>query len=194
MNFLVNRQLLHVFLLILLAGDVATNPGPQPDPVTCDSQVQNNVLMSRENGHRNFKPCKLFRCLSWNTRSLLISSHKATNGEVTYNHSSLQDILYSEKTDLLFLSETGLTRNYFDAEILPPDYDIFRTDRNGKTGGGVLIAAKKESFIETKQIFFKKNADLEIVYVECTLKRARIQTAEFVFKLAAICQGIFGFY
>ena len=173
LNFLVNRQLLHVFLLILLAGDVATNPGPQTDPVTCDSHAQNKVLMSRENSHRNSKPCKLFRCLSWNTRSLF-SSHKATNGEVTYNHSSLQDLIYSEKIDLLFLSETWLTRKHFNEKILPPDCDVFRTDRDGKTGGGVLTAAKKESFIETKQIFFKQNADLEIVCVECTLKRARI--------------------
>ena len=90
------------------------------------------------------------------------------------NHSSLQDVIYLEKIDLLFLSETWLTRNDFDAAILPPDYDVFRTDCNGKTGGGVLIAAKKESFIETKQIFVKQNADLEIVCVECTLKRTRI--------------------
>ena len=68
-------------------------------------------------------------------------------------------------------------KNHFDAEFLPSDYNVFRTDRNGQAGGGVLIAANKESFIGTKQVFFfKENTDLEIVCVECTLKRARILT------------------
>ncbi len=52
LNLLINRQMLHVFLLILLAGDIATNPGTQTKPnLHCLSfnalkvfQVQPNYL------------------------------------------------------------------------------------------------------------------------------------------------------
>nr|CAH7748761.1 unnamed protein product [Callosobruchus chinensis] len=49
--------------------------------------------------------------------------------------------------DLIFLSETWLSSNVFNAELFPAHYNIYRSDRkfstiNASKGGGVLLAVK----------------------------------------------------
>ncbi len=55
---------------------------------------------------------------------------------------------------MICLTETWRSEKHFNVEILPRDYNVFRVDRKCKTGGGVLIATKESSFIETKQVYF----------------------------------------
>ena len=53
--------------------------------------------------------------------------------------SSFQTFIYSHEYDIIAITETWLTKNIFDNEILPINYTIYRNDR-GSRGGGVLFA------------------------------------------------------
>ena len=55
--------------------------------------------------------------------------------------SVLKDIVYGSDFDLVALTETWLNSAVTDLEILP-HYNIFRKDRTGRPGGGVLLAVK----------------------------------------------------
>ena len=68
---MINRQLFHVFLLILLAGDVATNPGPRTEPT--------------------------LHCLSFNAQSI----RSSTNVSFMNNLKSFQDMVYAEELDMI---------------------------------------------------------------------------------------------
>ena len=70
----------------------------------------------------------------------------------------------------MFVTETWLNSNISDREILPIGYDIYRTDRSlGRSGGGVLIAIKQDTFINCNQISSVSMKNLEAVAIECTL-------------------------
>jgi hypothetical protein len=71
-------------------------------------------------------------------------------------------ILYSE---IVCVNETWLNKNILNCEILGPDYEIFRKDRES-IGGGVLMAIKSESFKHVRQI--EINCNIEIVTVDVT--------------------------
>jgi hypothetical protein len=79
-------------------------------------------------------------------------------------------MVYSEAVDLMFVSETWLNDSISDQEILPYGYDIYRTDRSsGRSGGGVLVAIKHGTFINSNQISSIATANLEAVAIECIL-------------------------
>ncbi len=82
-----------MFLLILLAGDVATNPGP--------SSCKNNIC-----------------CLSFNARSLC-SFNNLSDGMLVSNLMSFQNLVYGENLDLIAVTERWLKDNISDNEILP---------------------------------------------------------------------------
>ena len=88
-------------MLILFANDVGLNSGP----MTSAEELEHSS--SAMNNSRKLVR-KSLRCLYWNTRSLF-SSHEETNGEVILNNSSLQDFIYSESLDMVFLTETWLS-------------------------------------------------------------------------------------
>ena len=76
----IKQKLLHIFLCILLAGDIATNPGP--------------VAMS-----------KTQRCLSFNAQSLR-SVNKRQDGTFTSNLKSFQDLVYAENLDVISVTDS----------------------------------------------------------------------------------------
>ena len=82
----------HLLLLILLAGDVATNPGPPKSG-------------------RNF-----VNCLVINARNL--KSRHFVNGRKLCHLSCFQDLVYSEQVDLVWVTETWLTDDVHKCEIL----------------------------------------------------------------------------
>ena len=53
----------------------------------------------------------------------------------------LLHLVYSGSYDLICICETWLNDTVLSSELLP-GYLIFRRDRVGKTGGGVLVAIK----------------------------------------------------
>ena len=87
--------------MILLAGDVATNPGP----------TRKNS--HHQNGSQNF----FAKCLVINARSL-ISSHKL-NGKQSCNLTNFQNLVHSEQADIVWVTETWSreTKNYLQSEI-----------------------------------------------------------------------------
>ena len=97
----INRNLFHVFLLILLTGDVATNPGP--------SSCKNNIC-----------------CLSFNARSLC-SFNNLSDGMLVSNLMSFQNLVYGENLDLIAVTKTWLKDNISDNEILLYGYNIIRS-------------------------------------------------------------------
>ena len=54
----------------------------------------------------------------------------------------LQDLTYGFDLDIVCLTETWLNESISDFEILATGYDVYRQDRQNRTGGGVLIAIK----------------------------------------------------
>ncbi len=78
----------HLFLCILLAGDIATNPGPT---------ANNN---RQQLAHKNFS----VRCLVINARNL-VSSHKS-NGKHICHLSNFQNLVHSEQADVVWVTET----------------------------------------------------------------------------------------
>ena len=53
--------------------------------------------------------------------------------------SLFQSFVYSHLPSICVITETWLTANIYDNEIIPTGYSIFRCDRASR-GGGVLIA------------------------------------------------------
>ena len=145
LNLQINCKISHDFMLLLLAGDIATNPGPHKH-------------INREN--------QSVKCLALNARSLM-SSHKINIGNkmTDSNIERFQNLVYSEDPDIVCVNETWLNKDIKNLEILHSGYDIFRKDR-GSCGGGVLLAIKISSFKSVQEI--QHGYDLEISMAEIT--------------------------
>ena len=87
------------------------------------------------------------------------------NGK-SWNLHRFQDLVYSECADIVFVSETRLTGNILDTELLGQDYTIIRKDRIARRGGGVLIAVKSSLFRSVKEFSTPASSDLELISVE----------------------------
>jgi hypothetical protein len=91
---LIARSRMRLYILLLLAGDIATNPGPcSPGRPT-----------------RTNQPCVIssLNCLAINARSLK-SSH-LVNGQQISNFARFQELVYTENADLAFVTETWLNK------------------------------------------------------------------------------------
>ena len=143
LQFEIRNKNLHLLLCILLAGDIATNPGPN----------------SAQSNSKTQAPLK---CLLINARSLK-SQHKQGN-EISNNIARFQDLVYSEDNDIICVAETWLNSGISNSEILNEGYEIFRKDRESR-GGGVLVAIKEESFKNIREIKADCNLEIEIVDV-----------------------------
>ena len=117
--------------LIKLSGDVETNPGPQ------------------SNTSQNLQRKKSSKCASINVRSLT-SAVKSTNGETSSNLHSFQNFVYAE--DIVFANETWLSNSVNSVEILHSEYAIFRNDREGRRGGGVMLGIRTGLFKTIRKI------------------------------------------
>ena len=126
-------------MCIQLTGDIDNNPGP----------VCKNYKLSYKVRHSSLKSLK--------------SVHKDV---ITYSTlERFQDFVYGENLDFVCLNETWLNESISNVEILHSGYTIFRKDRVGRNGGGVLVGIKTNSFCSVKE--FSLNSDemegLEIV-------------------------------
>ena len=158
LKFDIQHKKSHLVFLILLAGDIATNPGPT---MATQSGHLPDIQSTREKVDGKF----LTKCLVVNARSLL-SVHKK-DGKQTCHLSNFQDLIYSEEADLVWVTETWLRDDIESSEILPWGYTIYRKDRKSRAGG-VLLAVKSCSFSTSREINF--DTDLELVTVELTSK------------------------
>ena len=144
LNLQINHKLLHVLLPVLLAGDVATNPGPH---LTTTYQPCSNSFLN---------------CITINARSL--KSSYSVNGQQTSNLTRFQEVVYIEDADLAFVTETWLNKDISNAEILTNDYETYSKDR-GSRACGVLLADKSNTFISVHEID-EEQYELELITVE----------------------------
>ena len=70
-------------------------------------------------------------------------------------------MIYSCDYDIIAITETWLSNNVFDNEILPANYTLYRNDR-GSRGGGVLIAVRDNIISKV----LSSPADIEMLTVE----------------------------
>ena len=115
LNFKLNLKLLHVFLLILLAGDVATNPGP------CSS-TQNGLKIIY---------------LSAKSLQAFVSSDEGFPCKIS-KITLLQQLIFGSSYDVVCICETWLNNAVLNGELLP-GYNIFRKDRTGKLEVAFLL-------------------------------------------------------
>ena len=74
-----------------------------------------------------------------------------------------QAVVYTRKIDIVIVSETWLDNTVPDYEILPNGYTIFRKDRIGRRGGGVLLAFKSQIMAWRR---YDSEANCELVWCE----------------------------
>ena len=87
LEFQIKYKNLHLLMCILLAGDIATNPGPF---------------------NKNRTLFETLHCLSFNAQSLR-SFKKLDDGSVLSNLRSFQDFVYAENLDIVAVTETWLS-------------------------------------------------------------------------------------
>lgn len=80
----------------------------------------------------------------------------------------IENLLTSSKPDVIIGNETWLNKNVLSSEVLPSTLfeDVFRNDRIGKEGGGVLIAIKKG--IICQEVFRSKKVELIAAQINIT--------------------------
>ena len=96
------------------------------------------------------------------------SQHKVGTSRVS-NLDRVQDLVCFEHADIVLISETWLNANILDQELFPlSDSIVYRKDRKDRNGGGVLIAAKANSFKSMQEYVpdAENLEDLELVCAE----------------------------
>ena len=146
LQFNVESNNIHLLLCILLAGDVATNPGPfTAPPRTTDSSP----------GPDDITNIHYMRCLYFNARSL------------TNKTSELQTLVTD--VDLLAVTETWLKPEIANCELLPGnDFTIHRCDRTERIGGGTWLAVRN-TILSVRRKDLESNAEMlvcEIIHPE----------------------------
>ena len=128
--------------LLLIAGDIATNPGP-----------------SRNLGVGQYRDSNTDK----NKLSILYPTREVY---IVNKVDLLQLEISNHQSDIVILTETHLSSSISDTEIFSSNFTVFRQDRN-RHGGDVLIAAVSPCKIVHRDDI---NTDAEILVVEIMLK------------------------
>ena len=75
-----------------------------------------------------------------------------------------KNVVHTNSYDIIAVTETWLTDNISDSELLEYGYTIYRRDRQVKIEGGVLLAVK--SNISSNRRFDHDGSDLETACIE----------------------------
>ena len=150
-------------LLILKAGDVESNPGPQnrklpPSDLTTQTTTLNSTTHSHATtSHPNQK---LLTLLQLNINS------------ITNKHEELKLLVTELQPDIITIQETKLKKHNKTPQI--PTYSAIRTDRANGKGGGLLTYIKHNiTFSDTKIPNFINpiNTELQIIQLHITNKK-----------------------
>ena len=125
---------------------------PTPSTSTTTTNETESDQTPNQNDSPNWLPHEHASIALWNARSL--------KNKLSY----FQSLVYSQSIDIFAITESWLSDDIYDLEILPTNYNIYRRDRNAR-GGGVLLAvsnklASKISYVSTS---------IELLSVEITL-------------------------
>ena len=150
-------------LLILKAGDVESNPGPQnrklpPSALTTQTTTLNSTTHSHATtSHHNQK---------------LLSLLQLNINSITNKHEELKLLVTELQPDIITIQETKLKKNNKTPQI--PTYSAIRTDRANSKGGGLLTYIKHNiTFSDTKIPNFINpiNTELQIIQLHITNKK-----------------------
>ena len=147
-------------LLILKAGDVESNPGPQnrklpPSALTTQTTTLNSTTHSHATTSHHNK--KLLTLLQLNINS------------ITNKHEELKLLVTELQPDIITIQETKLKKHNKTPQI--PTYSAIRTDRANGKGGGLLTYIKHNiTFSDTKIPNFINpiNTELQIIQLHIT--------------------------
>ena len=150
-------------LLILKAGDVESNPGPQnrklpPSALTTQTTTLNSTTHSHATTSHPNK--KLLTLLQLNINS------------ITNKHEELKLLVTELQSDIITIQETKLKKHNKTPQI--PTYSAIRTDRANDKGGGLLTYIKHNiTFSDTKIPSFINpiNTELQIIQLHITHKK-----------------------
>ena len=150
-------------LLILKAGDVESNPGPQtrklpPSALTTQTTTLNSTTHSHATTSHPNK--KLLTLLQLNINS------------ITNKHEELKLLVTELQPDIITIQETKLKKHNKTQQI--PTYSAIRTDRANGKGGGLLTYIKHNiTFSDTKIPNFINpiNTELQIIQLHITHKK-----------------------
>ena len=158
-----NCILSQIFLLILLSGDVATNPGPYSFVKKKKKSISNNKI----------------KCSVLNARSKSFHREEISNRTVC-NLERFQNFVYNnENSDIVCVNETWIAKDISNDEILHLGFTIYRKDRTNRRGGGVLIAIRTESFQSVKEYTLHVNELEQLEIVATEVKKADNQKLLF---------------
>ena len=130
-----------MFFLIILAGDIKSNPGPEVLDHSSDDNISNSSTYDISIFEQNFS------IVQYNIQSLM---GKVDQLQIELSH-----------FDVIALTETWLSENVSTDEIMFHNYQVpFRKDRITNSYGGVIVYVKDN-------IPCKRRLDLEIDGVEC---------------------------
>ena len=104
--------------------------------------------------------------MCFNQREKCDKRSKSTNGETSSNLHRFPNFVYAEDIDIVFANETWLSNSVNSVEILHSEYAIFRNDREGRRGGGVISGIRTGQFKTIRKI--AHNYDLEFILVQLT--------------------------
>ena len=79
----------------------------------------------------------------------------------------LLNIIDSYNPNIIIGTETWLTESIHSSEIFPSSYNVYRKDRKGTIGGGVLIAIRTDVISEQ----LSADSDTESIYATVTLEK-----------------------
>ena len=130
-----------IYWLLLLSGDVEANPGPPTLPST-DARVR--VVQDDP---------RTLKCCSLNARSVMNKSL------------DLQAYLQSNSLDMLAVTETFLSAEILDDEVIGCGYTVHRRDRD-RHGGGVMLIVRDDIPATRRQDL---ETGCELLWVELTL-------------------------
>ena len=163
----------HLYLQsdILMCGDVK----PQPGPTT--GQSRHNRLHDVEQEASSLHPNSSSHCSLNNTLSSSSTVHRFRSSTLHCFYQNVrsiksggklrefQDSVYANDFDLVAITESWLTSDISDSELLPWGYDVHRCDRSSSRGGGVLIASRCN--LRCSAVFLTDNStDLEYAAIE----------------------------
>ena len=164
LEFKIKENNLHLFLLILLSGDVATNPGPGTSSDHTSNELNAIYLNARSlkafvplNDDSSAKVCKI---------TLLQEIIQSGSYDIIYLLFIYLKIFYNGSPishHIVCICETWLNDSVLSSELLH-GYSVFRRDRVEKVGGGVLVAVKA-NLHATRRLELERN-EIELVVVE----------------------------
>ena len=158
-------------LLILKAGDVESNPGPQnrklpPSALTTQTTTLNSTThLHATTSHPNQK---LLALLQLNINS------------ITNKHEELKLLVTELQPDIITIQETKLKKHNKTPQI--PTYSAIRTDRANGKGGGLLTYIKHNiTLSDTKIPNFINPINTELQIIQLHITHTKIYTIAYIY-------------